>query len=206
MLNNSKSSIFCLISLMALLLAGCSVSQQAKHASNLANCDFRIRSVENVNLMGVNVQHVRSVTDLGISDAARIMAGFASPTFPLSLQVNLEGRNPNPADAGMNHVEWMLYIDDILMTSGILDKPFVIPANNGTAIIPVQVAIDLKQAIAGKSMDALLNFSMNLAGMGSKPTRFKIKIKPTIMVGKTPLPMPGYITVKTEYSGGTITL
>lgn len=197
----SSPSKLAILFLVTLFFAGCSVSRQARLATNLATCEFRIRSVENIDLMGVNIQHVKSLKDLGISDAARIMAGFASPVFPLSLQLNLEGRNPNASPAGMSRLEWILFIDDIQMTSGILEKPFVIPANNGSAIIPVMVAMDLKQAMSGKSFEALLNFSLNLAGMGIQPTRFKIKIKPVIMVGKTPVSYPGFITVKTEYTG-----
>lgn len=170
-------------------------------ASNLVNCDFQIRSVENVNLGGVNFQYIHSISDLGISDMARLLAIFASPSFPLSLQINLVGRNPNASPAGLNRLEWILFIDDVQMTTGILDKPFVIPANNGTAVIPVAIGMDLKQALNGESAQALINFAMNLAGIGNKASRIKIKIKPTIMIGGSAITYPGYFPVKTEFTG-----
>ena len=184
-----------------LFLTGCSVTRQAQEAANLANCDFRIISVENITMGGVPVQNVKSVRDLNMGDLAMLMAGFASPTFPLTLQLNLQGKNQNPKPAGMNRIEWILFIDDIQMTSGILDKPFLIPPNNGTVNIPVEIGLDLKQVMNGKSSEAILNFGLNLAGMGNKPSRFKIKIKPTISFGGSQLALPGYITVKTEYAG-----
>lgn len=187
-----------IICMLPFLLDSCSVAHQAQQAATLANCDFRIRSVENVELAGVRFQDINSVSDLTITDAARIMASFASPSFPLSLQLNLEGRNPNARPAGLNRMEWMLYIDDIKMTTGVLDQPFLIPAAGNTTI-PVQIAIDLKTVLSGRSADALIRFSLNLAGMGSEPTRFKIMLKPTIMIGQTPLRYPGYITVRTKY-------
>ncbi len=189
---------FLLFCLMPFLIGSCDVAQQAQQAANLANCDFRIRSVEKVELAGVRFQHINTVGDLSITDAARVMAAFASPSFPLSLQLNLEGRNPNARPAGLNRMEWMLYIDDIKMTTGVLDKPFLIPAA-GNANIPVQIAFDLKTVMSGKSADALIRFCLNLAGVGSEPTRFKIMLKPTIMIGQTPLRYPGYITVRTKY-------
>ena len=181
------------------LFERCDVARQAQQASNLANCEFRIQSVGKVNLAGVELQYVRSVNDLSIMDAARIMAGFTSPVFPLSMQLNIEGRNPNAQDAGLNRLDWILYIDDIHMTSGVVDRPVIIPAM-GSDTLTVEVGLDLKQALSGKSSAAMLNFCMNLAGVGNTPTRFKIKLKPTVIVAGTALTYPGYITVNTTYS------
>lgn len=178
--------------------SGCDVAQQAQKASNLVRCDFRIKTVEKLSIAGVSFQNVRSAGDLSITDLARIMAGLTSPTVPLSLQLNLEGRNPNTSPAGLNRLEWILFIDEIQMTSGLLENPFTIPAA-GTATIPIQIGMDLKQVLKGKSADAILNFCMNLAGIGNVPTRFKVKLKPTIYLGGVPLSYPGYFVVKTSY-------
>ena len=180
--------------------SGCDVVNQATRAVNLIRCDFRIRSVENVNLAGVNVQHISTIKDLTWSDAQKLLAAVAKPNFPLTFQLNMEGKNPNPASAGMNQLEYILFIDDIQMVSGVLNKAFNIPPNNGTAIIPIQISIDLKQVLKGKSLDAIVNFGLNLSGAGNKPTRFMVKLKPSLMVNGSPLSYPGYITVKTEYS------
>ena len=185
--------------LLAISFSACNVAKQAQQASNLASCDFRIRSVEHVTLAGIDLQNIKSVNDLGFSDVAMILAGFTSPVFPLSLQLILDGRNPNTKEAGLNRLEWILFVDDIQMTSGILNKPFSIPALSSTTI-PVEVGLDLKQVLSGKSATAMLNFCMNLTGAGSTPTRFKIKLKPTVIVGGTALTYPGYITVNTTYT------
>ncbi|MCK9218441.1 MAG: LEA type 2 family protein [Bacteroidales bacterium] len=185
--------------LLILPFQGCEVANQAKKSINLLKCDFRIRSVENVNMAGVSLQNINTVKDLNLTDMAKILSGFASPVFPLTLQLNLEGRNPNSSPAGLNRIEWILFIDDIQMTTGILSQPFTIPANNGIAIIPMQIGIDLKTVLSGRSAKALLNFGMNLAGYGNVPTRFKIKLKPSIVVGNYTLTYPGYISVSTNY-------
>lgn len=180
------------------LLISCGLTRQTKMASNLADCDFRLKSVTEISLAGVDLGGVSSMSDLNFTDAARIMAGMAGTTLPLSMTVNLEGRNPNTKPAGVSGVEWILYIDDVHMTSGFLKDPFIIPAG-GTTIIPVEVAMDLKNALSGKSAEALIRFSMNLAGVGTTPTRFKIKMKPTISVGGSYIKYPGYITITTSY-------
>lgn len=197
---NRKISLLC-VSVTVLMsgLSSCDMAKQAQRVTTLAKCDFRIVSVENINVAGVGFQHVKSLTDLGIGDMGKLLAGFAAPVYPLSLTLNIGGRNPNDREAGLNRLEWILFIDDIEMAAGILDKPFTIPPES-SAIIPVDIGLDLKKVLSGKSAQATLNFCMNLAGVGNTPTRFRIKLKPTIFIGKTPLTYPGYITVSTEYS------
>jgi LEA14-like dessication related protein len=193
--------LFLLLSCLVLTTPGCEVVNQVQQAANLAKCDFRIVSAENLTLAGVNIQNVNSLQDLSFMTVAKIMSAVAGSTFPLTFTLNFEGKNPNPSPAGLNRLDWILFIDDIQMTQGILDKAFTIPPDNGTTIIPLQLNIDLKKALQGKSLDAIANFAFNLAGVGSKPTRIMAKLKPTILVGNSPVTYPGYITVKTEYSG-----
>ena len=178
----------------------CTVVEQAQQAAILANCDFRIRTVENITLGGVNVQNIRNVSDLTMTDLARLTAALTKPSVPLNMKLNIEGRNPNAASAGLNRLDYILLIDDIEMTRGILDQSFVIPPNNGSTVIPLQLTFDLKKVLTGKSLDAVMNFGLNLAGVGNKPTRIKVKLKPTILVGAVQLQYPGYITIGTDFS------
>ncbi len=192
------------ISLIALVCSiafftSCDVLQQVSQVSNLTKCDFRLESVQHLNLAGINVQNVKKVSDLTMLDAAKLANAVASQQFPLDFTLNIEARNPNSSAAGMTRIDWILLIDDVEMTHGILDKQVNIPANNGSAIIPMQMHVDLKQALSGKSADAIINFGMNLAGAGNKPTRFTLQMKPTISVNGFPITYPGYLNVKTEF-------
>lgn len=179
----------------------CDVVKQVSQMANLTKCDFRLESVQRLTLAGVNIQNVKKMSDVTMFDAAKLASAVASQQLPLNFTLNIETRNPNTADAGMTKIDWILLIDDIEMTRGILDQAITIPANNGTAIIPLLVNVDLQKALSGKSADAIINFGMNLAGSGNKPTRFTLKMKPTISVNGFPITYPGYLDVKTEYSG-----
>ena len=202
MISYLKQTILLLLTIIIVLpFQGCGVAKQAKQATNLASCDFRVLSAENINLAGTNIQNINSIKSLNLMDAAAIMSAMGRSEFPLSLQLNVEARNPNITAAGLNKLEWILFIDDIQMTSGSVDKAFTIPPDNGTAIIPIQVDMDLKHVLKGKSMDAIVNFGFNLNGMGNKPTRIKAKLKPSIMIGNYALKYPGYISVNSEFSG-----
>lgn len=199
---NTRTSIglriFLLITI-PLIMNSCEVLQQAQKIATLSKCDFRLQSVNQVMLAGVNVQNIHKFSDLSLMDAGRLTAAVASGQFPLDFILNVEVKNPNAADAGMTRMDWILLIDDIEMTRGALDKSYTIAGNNGISVIPMQMHVDLKKALSGKSADAIINFGLNLAGAGNKPTRVSLKVQPTISVASWPITYPGYITVGTEF-------
>jgi hypothetical protein len=193
-----KAIVFGIIAIY-LNLTSCDVINQASQMSNLAKCEFRLESVQQLNLAGIDVQNVKSISDFNLFDAGKIMNAVSSNSFPLEFNLNVEAKNPNTKTAGLTKIDWILLIDDIEMTTGFVDKQVTIPANNGIAIIPMKIKFDLKQALSGKSADAIINFGLNLAGVGNKPSRFTLRMKPTISVGGIPITYPGYINVRTEY-------
>lgn len=192
-----KILILCVI---ALILSSCDVMKQVEQMAMLTKCDFRLKTVENTNLAGVNIQRIQQLSDLNFMDAARLTAAMTAKELPLTFTLNVEARNPNGSQASMQSIDWILLIDDIEMANGTNSKQVLIPANQGTAIIPLQISTDLKKSLTGKSGNAILNFAFNLAGSGNTPSRITLKAKPTIMVGSFPISYPGYITVTQNFS------
>jgi hypothetical protein len=184
---------------LSIFATGCDILEQAQKMVNFTNCQFKVQSVDNVQIAGINVQNIKTLNDLTVLDAAKVMAMVATNSFPLTFNLNLQAKNPNANAAGMNQLQWILLIDNIQMVSGNLNQSVNIPANNGVANIPLNIRVDLKQVLKGKSADAIMNFGLNLAGAGNKPTRITMKLKPTIMVGSYPLKYPDYITIGTEF-------
>jgi hypothetical protein len=184
--------------LTIIVLSACSVLQQTSEIAAFTKCEFRIESARNMRLAGINIQDKHSMSDLGIMDMAKIAGVIAGGTLPLTFDLNVQIKNPNPGLAAMNKMDWILIIDDVEMTRGILNQRIEIPANTVTSF-PVAMSIDLMKSLNGKSGDALINFALNLAGTGSHPTRIKLKAKPTIMIGSTPIEYPGYITIRQEF-------
>jgi hypothetical protein len=184
--------------LLVLVFSSCSVLQQTSEMKTFAKCEFRIESARNMKLAGVNVQDKTAKSQISLTDLAKIGGAIAGGTLPLTFDLNIQVKNPNPKTAAMNKLDWILIIDDIEMTRGILNQRVEIQANM-VSEFPVAMSLDLMKSLSGKSGDALINFALNLAGTGSRPTRIKLKAKPTIMVGTTPIEYPGYITVKQEF-------
>ncbi|MHC1775438.1 MAG: hypothetical protein AB9834_08505 [Lentimicrobium sp.] len=196
-----KIKAFVAILITFAFITGCDVLEQARQVAMLAKCEFKLKSVDQLRLAGVNIQQVKKLSDLNMMDAAKITtAALSGGSLPLNFTLNVEARNPNATKAGMTRLDWILFIDDIQMVSGVNEQRVQIPGNGGTGILPLTIGIDLKQALKGKSGDAIANFGLNLAGAGNKPTRITLKAKPTIMVGSQTIAYPGYLTIQNEFT------
>jgi hypothetical protein len=186
------------ILLLLTFLTSCSVVQQTSEMKNFGKCEFRIESARKMNLGGISIQGKDAVGDLSFYEITKIGTVVAGGTLPLTFDLNIEVRNPNPVLAAMNKLDWILLIDDIEMTRGALNQRIEVPAGS-LANFPVFINLDLMKSLTGKSGDALINFAMNLAGASSRPTRIKLKAKPTVMIGTTPVEYPGYITIRQDF-------
>lgn len=195
-----KKFIFSLFITTLIFMGGCDILEQAGQMASLAKCEFRLKNVDQLRLAGVNIQQVNKLSDLSFMDAAKITAAATGGNLPLNFTLNVETKNPNTSIAGLNRLDWILLIDDIEMVSGVNEQNIQIPANGGTSIIPLTIGINLKEALKGKSADAIANFGLNLAGAGNKPSRITLKARPSIMVGGRSIAYPGYLTVENEFT------
>lgn len=179
-------------------MGGCDVLRQM---ATFTKCQFKMNSMTETRLAGVNVQSKSSLKNLSFIDMANLTKTLMSGTLPLTFNLNIEVKNPNTATAAMQQMAWRVFIDDIEMTAGVMDKPISIDPN-GSQILPLAISIDLKKVLKGKTKDALFNFGLNLVGAGNQPTRVKLDVKPTITVGSFPITYPGYFTVQKNFGAG----
>lgn len=187
--------------IIVLYFQSCGVFRQTRQMKNFANCDFRITTVENIVLSGINVQQLKGMNDLNMLQAGKILAGLAGGNLPISMTVNIEAKNPNNEQAIMNKMEWILYVDSIQLINGILNKNITIPPDGGKIIIPMDMSFNILDFINNSKKDDLLNTAFNLVDKGNRPIKIKIKAKPSIIVGRRNISYPGYITITRDFTG-----
>jgi hypothetical protein len=173
-----------------------------KEMTALKKCEFRMTTLEDPRLAGVDVSRVKSFGDIGMVDMGSISMSIMKGELPLSFTLNVEARNPNPATAALNRIEYIAFIDDVEVATGAMDKRIEIPPNGGVSTIPIPLQTDLLEVLSGDSRQALINFGLNLADAGDRPTRVGLKVKPTILIGSLAIDYPGYLTVSYEFSSG----
>lgn len=194
-----RTKSFFLMLLIPCILSSCSF---LKEMAALGKCEFRMTTLEDPELAGIDIDRVRSFSDLGLTDMGIITASIVKGELPLAFTLNIEARNPNPATAAMNKLEYMAFIDDVQVASGAMDRRVEIPPGGGIATIPLRLNTDLIDILGKDSRQALVNFGLNLADAGNKPTRVSLKVKPTILVGGLEIVYPGYFNVKYDFTSG----
>lgn len=184
------------LSLLTILLTNC---RQIRELQSFAKCDFRINTVKNTTLAGVDVQNVRSFDDLNLAQGIKITSAYAQGSVPLNLVVNVDVKNPNASNAAMNRMEWIMLIDDREIVDGVVNDRVEI-APNGVSTLPIRISTDLKKVLDSMPREEAINMGFGLTGSGDKPTRITLKVKPSILVGGTAVNYPGYIKINSEFN------
>ena len=173
-----------------------------KELSALKECEFRVGTLENPVLAGVDLKKVVTVKDFSINQTGKITKSFLLGTLPLSFVLNVEAKNPNQINASLNRLEYLAFIDDVQIASGAMEEHVVIPSGGGIANIPLKVETDVFNLLKKEPLNSLLNWGLNLADEGDRSVRISIKIKPWIHIGSKDHEYPGYLTITQDFSTG----
>lgn len=195
--------IFVLLISTLILIASCSALKQfTETIENLKRLQFKISSVSNFRLMGIDLSNKRKVSDFSVSDALKLTNAFASRKFNSEFILNIDARNPNDGSqtkssnttASITNFDWRLLIDDTPTVSGNIASPVTVPGKGQTVVIPLSVNVDLYEFFGNAGYDRLINLALAIAGEGGT-SRLKLDAKPTVKIGGFPITYPGRITI-----------
>ena len=187
--------ILALIGFVAIFSA-CNVAQQLAGAYNMTQCKFDFHSISGLTVDGINLSNINSISSLNPVTLAKLVTAFSSPsgTLPLNFTLNLDVTNPNPQQALLNGLSYILEIDGTEMTTGSIQQQIEV-AGNGQTVLPLTLGFDAKKVAGGKSMESLKNLIFNFAGIGGNPSNVTFRIKPNFTIGGNTFSVPAYIPV-----------
>jgi hypothetical protein len=185
--------------LLLTALWGCATLQQI---AALRNVDFDLQGVSDVRLAGIDVQRVRSFSDLGFSEAAGLTLAVTRGELPLDLRLHIVAENParNTVDARMVRMDWTLLLQDRETLSGVLEEEVVLQPGQPT-VIPLTVSVNLVEFFEGSAQD-LLELALSLAGAGGASKDVALRATPTINTPLGPMRYPSPITILNTQVGG----
>ena len=187
-----------------ILLSSCDVltqlANQFSSVANLANCDFSLKNVTNVNVAGVNVKNLTQ-GNLTAADVLKLVAAYQSKKVPLTMDVNVDIKNPTTTEAAMSALDWILAIDNTDMANGVNSKAYTIKPST-TTTVPLGVNAELADLFSKKGVDALKTFASSFTNDGIS-SNVSLRVKPSMNVGTAVVPFPNYITL--EKKTGTST-
>jgi hypothetical protein len=177
-------------------LPSCQTLQMMK---NFAKCEFRLAQLSNITALGIDMTGKRGFADFSLLDAGKVVQALAGNQFLLNFVSNIEVRNPNAEPAGLTRMDWILVVDNKEILNGSLNQAISVPANNGTALMPLNLSIDLKKIFANQSRDETLSLAFDLAQQGNNTNRLMLRVRPYINIGGAEIPYPGYLNIKKDF-------
>ena len=175
-------------------LASCEVLNQVAQMANFANCSFDFNSLNQIQMLGVNLSQGMSQNDLNASQLLSLANAIMNKQLPVTFNVNLDVKNPNSIAASMAKMDYIISLNGKEVVSTTLNQSVSVPANS-TNVVTIPIRTDLFQLFSGESADAIVNLAFKLAGASSNPVNIGIKVKPYITIGNQQLAYPDYITI-----------
>ena len=194
-----KKKINILLIVMSLIMmSGCDITKGLQSVVNMKNCEYRYQSITNLKVSGINISNGISV--LQVPQILAILGGSTS-SIPLDFTLNLDVHNPNPSQAAFQALQYIIQIDEVEFTNGMLNQPFSVDAGQ-TAQLPIQIGVDIATLISNNSQSAILNIVKNFIGIGNEKSNVTVQLKPTFNVGGSRITSPVYIPVSFSFGGG----
>jgi hypothetical protein len=181
---------------ISVLMFSCDVAQQVLGTYQLTQCKYDYRSISGLTLGGINLSNASSLSSLNPLSLASLTTAFAtsSGSLPLNFTLNLDVTNPGVQAAILNGMGYVLEIDGHEMTTGFLDQKLQVDGGQ-KAVLPINMAFDLKKVLNGESLESIKNLAFNFAGIGTGSSDVTVRLKPSFIVGNQTLASPSYIPV-----------
>lgn len=175
-------------------LVSCDVLNQVAQMANFANCKFNFNSVDQIQMLGINLSKGMSKTDLNITQLAALTNAIMSRQLPVTFNVNVGVDNPNSIAASMAKMDYIISLNGKEVISTTLNQRVNVPANSSN-VVTIPITTDLFQLFSGESADAIVNLAFKLAGASSDPVNVGLKVKPYISINGQQLAYPDFITM-----------
>jgi len=175
-------------------LVSCDVLNQVAQMANFANCTFNFNSVNQIQMLGINLSKGMSRESLNITQGLALINAISNRSLPVTFNVNLDVRNPNSIAASMSKMDYILTLNGKQVVSTTVNNSISVPANSSNTIT-IPVTTDLFQLFSGESADAVVNLAFKLAGASSDPVNVGLKVKPYISINGQQLAYPDYISM-----------
>ncbi|KQR70687.1 LEA type 2 family protein [Pedobacter sp. Leaf176] len=192
-----KTILFCFLTIS---IFGCGINKQAQQIKALEDCTYKIKNVNQITLAGSDLGRLINQQDFNLASLPGVALGLLRKDIPLRANLNLEITNPSGNLAAINQFEYKILVNNTDLAEGIVNQAVSIPQGQ-TVTVPVQMSSNIYGLISnGNVLNDVIRAAQKGAKSDEKLGLLTIKIKPTIMIGNTPVKYPGYITINKDIS------
>lgn len=200
-----------ILSLMLILFAfmnfGCSGVMDA--ITNVQRLQFKLDKVTGMKVANVPLSNFSSLSNIGVLDAANLLASFTQGKLPVEFTLNVAAKNPNDGTGGtkntsavIKNLAWRLFIDNNETINGNVSNVSV-PGVGQTTNIPIGMSFDLLKFFKDAGYDNVINLALALGGKNGSASRITLKVRPTVETVLGPITYPGeFDVIDKEFRGG----
>jgi hypothetical protein len=179
-------------------LGACGIVSQMREMERFAKCNFSVNSMVLQTISGVDVSHVKSVSDLNFKDIIVFSSGMLQGKLPAQASFKVEVSNPSGDKAAVSGMDWKLLQKQQVIASGKLEKPVVVPGH-GKTTFDLNAELNLATILRLNSMDQIMSaISGNLDTETLQKLGITIQLKPYYKFDGKVKKYPGYFTITPE--------
>jgi len=182
-----------------IFLSGCGVVNQIAGLQAFSQSEYSFNSISNIQLANLNLGSGQALSLSNIAAVASLLSG-AQQSIPLGMTINLDVTNPNPIAAVLNSVDFDVIINDMQLTSGVINTPMRIEAGQ-TAVMPITFGVDVRNLMNAYSQQQVSSAVSSFLGITNNPANVTVRLRPSLMVGNTAIPSPVAIPVSFNFGG-----
>lgn len=93
---------YLLILSLILIPTSCEVFRQAAGLKTFVECKFKLNTIEDITLAGVDAQKTKDYSQLSFTDVPNLSSIIAGGHLPLTFTLNMQVNNPNKKPAAVN--------------------------------------------------------------------------------------------------------
>lgn len=181
--------------MLALLVLGFACKTKSD-VEAFSKAEYSLKSVDKVEVNGVNLLEKQNPQDFTFNDAARLFSAFSdnslSATSTLGLNVEL-GEGQEDRTMTVTQLKWQLFVDDRQAVSGLVNEP--VELKNGLNTITIKSPLKLAEENGSPSLNNLLQLATLLNKDKAERPKITLQIKPTILTSVGPFEVPSFINV-----------
>ena len=159
--------------------------------------DYKLQSVEKVEVNGVNLLKMKGTSDLSFNDAARLFSAFSENNLNAVSTIGLNvalGEGQEDRTMTVTQLKWQLLVDDQQAVSGLVNEP--VELKNGLNVITVSSPLTLTEVNGSPDLNSLLQLAALLNQDKASRPSITLQIKPTILTSVGPFEVPAFINIK----------
>ena len=198
--NFKRYTLIFLFSLFALIHFKCSGLLDT--IENLQRLQFKLGNITNMNVSGVPVRSIRTLSDFSFTDGAKLLNSFTNGTLPVSFTLNVLAKNPNDGTGGtknttciLKSLSWRLFLDNKETINGNIPNHIEVPGVGQATTIPIVMSLDLVKFFQNQGYESLINLALALGGVLGSAARVTLVATPTVDTFLGPITYPGEISI-----------